>query len=72
MNARERGRVSCEEGSEISVLMIVGSIRSYKFDRSDRLLTPIGPIRPELTENFHLVVYCVSLKLMAVIKFNYR
>ena len=41
-------------GSEISVLMIVGSIRLYKFDRYDRLLTPIRPIRPELTDKMLL------------------
>jgi len=53
------------------VLMIVGPTKSYRFNRSDRLLIPVGPVRPELTENFYLVVYRVSLKLIAVIKFNY-
>ena len=61
-----------ERESEIPVLLIVGSNRSYRFDRSDRLLIPVGPIRPELTEKFNLVVYHASLKLTVVIKFNYK
>ena len=52
--------------------MIVGPTKSYKFNRSDRLLIPVGPVRPELTENFYLVVYRISLKLIAMIKFDYR
>ena len=54
------------------VLMIVGPTKSYRFNRSDRLLIPVGPIRPELTEKFNLVVYRASLKLTVVIKFNYK
>jgi len=54
------------------VLMIVGPTKSYRFNWSDRLLIPVEPVRPELTENFYLVVYRVSLKQIAMIKFNYR
>ena len=54
------------------VLMIVGPTKSYRFNRSDWLLVPVGPVQLELTKKFYLVVYHVSLKLIAVIKFNYR
>ena len=54
------------------VLIIVGPTKSYSFNWSDRLLIPVGPVQSELTENFYLVVYHVSLKLIVVIKFNYR
>ena len=53
------------------ILMIVGPTKSYSLDQSDRLLIPIGPVRPELTENFYLMIYRVSLKLIVMIKFNY-
>jgi len=62
---RERERL-------LLVLIIMGPTKSYRFNRSDRLLIPVGPVRPELTEIFYLVVYHVSLKLISVIKFNYR
>ena len=59
--------------SEIHVLMIVGLNRSYRFDRSDRLLTPIGPIWPELNIKVSTSNFCrTNLKLTTVIKFNYR
>ena len=69
--------MSCEgEGVRrerlLLILIIVGPTKSYRFNRSDRLLIPVGPVQPELTENFYLVVYHVSLKLIAMIKFNYR
>ena len=54
------------------VLIIVGPTKSFRFNRSDRILIPVGPVQPELTKKIYLVVYHVSLKLIAVIKFNYR
>ena len=70
----EGERVSCLREREILllVLMIVGPTKSYSFNWFDRLLIPVGPVRSELTENFYLVVYRISLKLIAMIKFNYR
>ena len=70
----ERERVSCVCEREILllVLMIVGPTKSYRFNRSDRLLIPVGLVQPELTKKIYLVVYHVSLKVIAVIKFNYR
>ena len=79
MRERVREGVNVRDGESAGegemlffILMIVGPTKLYRFNRSDQLLIPVGPVRPELIENFYLVVYRVSLKLIAVIKFNYR
>ena len=53
MNVRDgesAGEGERERGRDIaSCLMIVGPTKSYRFNRSDRLHIPVGPVRPELT-----------------------
>ena len=74
VNVREGGSAGEEERErERLSFNCCGAQNKYnKFNRSDRLGQPVGPVGAELTENFYLVVYGVSLNLIVVIKFNYR
>ena len=71
VNVRD-GESAGEGEMLLFILMIVEPTKLYRFNRPDRLLIPVGPVRSELIKLFCLIIYRVSLKLIAVIKFNYK